>query len=167
MENHHPQGLVLGTIFFNVFIHDIFYFNKRARFTNYADDNTLSFEHPNIWIVRTCLEAEPANAIWWFSINLIQANPEKFPLIFFNCKVESPLILDGSIIQPEKEVKLLGIIIDENFRYTLSQKKFVRKPADSWALWEGLFTLTAIALANAQRISKMLYIRLFKHLIYL
>ena len=37
-----PQGSVLGSIFFNVFKHDMFYFIKRARLTNYADDNTLS-----------------------------------------------------------------------------------------------------------------------------
>ena len=106
-----PQGSVLGPIFFNVFINDIFYFIKRARLTNYADDNTLSFAHANFQIVKSCLEAEAAKAIWWFSINLMQANPEKFQLIFFNCKVDSPVILDGCIIKPEKVVKLLAILL--------------------------------------------------------
>ena len=81
-----PQGSVPGQIFFNVFINDIFYFIKRAR-PNYADDNTLSFAHPNFQIVKSCLEAEAAKAIWWFSINLMQANPEKFQLIFLIVKL--------------------------------------------------------------------------------
>ena len=122
-----PQGSVLGPIFFNVFINDIFYFIKRARLTNYADDNTLSFAHPNFQIVKSCLEAEAAKAIWWFSINLMQANPEKFQLIFFNCKVESPVILDSCIIKPEKVVKLLGITIDENLSFSIHTEEICKK----------------------------------------
>ena len=110
-----PQGSVLGPIVLTVFIKDIFHFIKRARLTHYAVDNTPSFKHPNFQMVKSCLEAEAAKAIWWFFITLMQANPEKFQLIFFNFKVESPVILDGCIIKPEKVVKLLGIIIDLSF----------------------------------------------------
>ena len=122
-----PQGSVLGPIFFNVFINDIFYLIKRARLTNYADDNTLSFAHPNFQIVKSCLEAEAAKAIWWFSISLMQANPEKFQLIFFTCKAEYPVILDGCKIQPEKVVKLLGINIDENLHFSIHTEEICKK----------------------------------------
>ena len=121
-----PQGSVLDPIFFNVFINDIFYFS-----TIYADDNTLSFAHPNFQIVKSCLEAEAAKAIWWFSINLMQANPEKFQLIFFNCKVDSPVILDGCIIKPEKVVKLLGITIDENLSFSIHTEEICKKAGSS------------------------------------
>ena len=79
-----PQGSVIGVIFFNVsFINDIFYFIKPARLTNYADDNTLSFfSHTNLQIAKACFETKAVKAIWWFSINLMQANPEKNQLIF-------------------------------------------------------------------------------------
>ena len=49
----------------------------------------------------------------------MQANPEKFQLIFFNCKVDFPVILDGCIIKPEKLVKLLSIAIDDTHRINL------------------------------------------------
>ena len=49
----------------------------------------------------------------------MQANPEKNQLIIFNCKVESPVILDGCIIQAEKVVKLLVINIDENLNFAI------------------------------------------------
>ena len=122
-----PQGSVLGPNFFDVFINKIFYFIKRARLTNYADDYTLFFAHPNFQIVKTCHEAEAAKAIWWFSINLIQANPEQFQLIFFNCKVESPVIQDGCMIQPEKVVKFLGINIDENLNFSIHTEEICKK----------------------------------------
>ena len=122
-----PQSSVLGPNFFDVFINKMFYFIKRARITNYADDNTLSFAHPNFQIVKTCHEAEAAKAIWWFSINLIQANPEQFQLIFFNCKVESPVILDDCMIQPEKVVKFLGINIDENLNFLIYTEEICKK----------------------------------------
>ena len=122
-----PQGSVLGPIFFNVFINDMFYFIKRARLTNYEDDNTLSFAHPNFQIVKSCLEAEAAKGIWWFSINLMQANPEEFQLIFFNCKVDSPVILDGCIIKPEKVAKLLGITIDKNLSFSIHTEEICKK----------------------------------------
>ena len=48
----------------------------------------------------------------------MQANPDKFQLIFFKCKVESPVILDGCIVKPEKVVKLLGITIYENLSFS-------------------------------------------------
>ena len=68
-----------------------------------------------------------SKSIWWFPINLKQANPEKFQLIFFNCKVESPVILDGCIIKPEKVVKLLGITIDENLSFSIHTQEICKK----------------------------------------
>ena len=47
----------------------------------------------------------------------MQANPEKFHLIFFNCKV--PVLLDGCINKPEKVVKLVGIPIDEKMSFSI------------------------------------------------
>ena len=58
-----PQGSVIGSIVLNVLINDIFYFIKRARLTNYADDNTYSFAHPNFQIVKACRETEAVKDI--------------------------------------------------------------------------------------------------------
>ena len=57
----------------------------------------------------------------------MQANPEKFQLIFLNCKVDSPVILDGCIIKPEKVVKLLSITIDENLSFSIHTKAICKK----------------------------------------
>ena len=36
-----PQGSILGSIVFNLFINDLFFFNKEAELANFADDNTI------------------------------------------------------------------------------------------------------------------------------
>ena len=37
-----PQGSVLGPLFLNIFLNDLFYFVTEAKVSNYADDNQLT-----------------------------------------------------------------------------------------------------------------------------
>ena len=38
-----PQGSILGTLMFNVFINDMFFLNNDINIYNYADDDCISY----------------------------------------------------------------------------------------------------------------------------
>ena len=58
-----PQCSILGPLIFNIFINDIFYFIDKAKVFNYADDNTLSYSHPDFSILIEVLENESRKLI--------------------------------------------------------------------------------------------------------
>lgn len=51
-----PQGSVLGPLFFNVFLNDLFYFIKVAKLSNYADDNQLYSSDLNPAVVEETMK---------------------------------------------------------------------------------------------------------------
>ena len=73
-----PQGSILGPTIFNIFVNDIFHFVKKSDLVNYADDNTLTFTHSDINVLKKTLEDESNILIKWFKENKMRANPDKF-----------------------------------------------------------------------------------------
>ena len=110
-----PQGSILGPVFFNIFINDIFGFIKNSSLYNYADDNTLSYaSYSETDLVKT-LEEESCVLIDWFSKNHMKANPEKFQAIALGKRSHSlNLAFNFQDIQVkcDDEVKLLGVTFD-------------------------------------------------------
>ena len=97
---------------------------------NYADDNTLSFNHTNFDMLTTILENESNILIKWFYENCMQANPEKFQALAVGKRTFSrnPVFQINSVdIYCDETVKLLGIEIDFQLKFDAHIKIICRK----------------------------------------
>ena len=57
----------------------------------------------------------------WFKVNSMVANPGKFQIMFLRSKIDNSKItfaIENKQIKCKREVKLLGITIDEKFTFT-------------------------------------------------
>ena len=122
----------LGPLLFNIFINDIFYFVTKTTLYNYADDNTVSYSHKDIEILKETLISECLKLLKWFVDNQMQANPEKFQSISVGKKTQSAMtnieIADVSIPCADN-VKLLGIELDYKLDFDVQVTQTCKKAA--------------------------------------
>ena len=116
-----PQRSILGPLLFNVFVNDMFHFIEKRVLYNYADDNSMSCTSLNARDVLSCLKRDYDNAVKWFEINGMQANPSKFQfMVMSNGSVDKDCIslsVDESILTPESHVKVLGVTLDDRLTF--------------------------------------------------
>jgi len=74
-----PQGSVLGPLFFNVFMNNLFYLMKEARINAYADDELAEIYTSDKDPVKLemKLQCQLLEADQWFGMNGMITNPNK------------------------------------------------------------------------------------------
>ena len=76
-----PQGSNFGPLLFNIFINDLFFSIQKSEVCNFADDNTLFCGEKDLDLVFLNLNSDLSNAMDWFKINSLRANPGKFQFL--------------------------------------------------------------------------------------
>ena len=84
-----PQGSILGTLLFNVFLSDLFLFIPSTDLVSHADDNT-PFESNNSELeVINEIKTAAESLILCFQNNCMKVNPDKFHFRLGNKKNSS------------------------------------------------------------------------------
>ena len=103
-----------------MFINDLFFSIKKSEVCNFADDNTLFSGDKNLEQVFSNLNSDLSNVIDWFKINSLKANPGKFQFKVLGANKNDSFNLNvaGKVIPSNSEVKLLGIVIDNELKFS-------------------------------------------------
>ena len=118
-----PQGSILGPIFFNLSINDLFFFVSDVSLQNFANDNTLSAFAETILEMIDVLQSGSEIIIDWFKNNKMIVNPDKFQAILLDKRKSDHknqrIVVENQNIKVLSSVELLGIRIDDKLNFNL------------------------------------------------
>ena len=128
IETGVPQGSILGSLLFNIFLNDIFYFINNGNLCNYADDNILYSIGKSLNMVKENLKINFIIMQKWFYENHVVLNPGKCHYLVLGTRSNSDTInLNGTKLASSSYEKLLGILIDSNLSFDKHIKSLCRK----------------------------------------
>ena len=117
-----PQGSILGTLLFQLYVNDLHHVSKVLNPIMFADDTSLFFSHSDINILFEKRSKELTNVSNWFNANKLSLNIKKTKFSFLHKsskKGNTPLRLpnlniNGFTTERESSIKFLGVWLDEN-----------------------------------------------------
>ena len=123
-----PQDSILGPLLFNRFINDFFFVREKSGICNFADDNSLYSCGANLKTVLQNLKHDASKPLYWFKINFMKTNPEKFQFIILSKKSYQRQKLSVNIFAIDEcnKVELVGLIIDKKLNFSKDIDKLGR-----------------------------------------
>ena len=143
-----PQGTVLGPIFFIVYVIDLILRLKNSKGLSFADDTKLIKAILGM-ICKLLLEQDLASVIEWSHANNMQLHEQKFEVLNYTLNYTNALrnlpftaellqytTPQGHIIEPNKVVRDLGVMVSSDCSWTPHISKMVSeaKTMASWVL---------------------------------
>ena len=111
------QGSILGPLFFNIFLNDIFLVIDETKIANYADDNTPYSIDSNVDVVLLKLNNDMSILMKWFNENYFVLNADKCRLLATTHADNVSITIGDEEIKGNKSVKLLGVTIDNKLHF--------------------------------------------------
>ena len=121
-----PQGSILGSLLFNIFLCDLFFEDESSYFANYADDTTLYTVSSNITKVLTNLSCYAQKLFIWFANNQMKANYDKYHLLL-STQDSVSIQVENFTIKSSKAKTLLGINIDNKLKFDIHVESIYQK----------------------------------------
>ena len=123
-----PQGSIMGSLLFNIFIKDLFFVIEKSDICNFVNDNTLYSSRTNLKTVLENLKYDASKLLLWFKINSMNVNPEKFQFMILIKKSyqSQKLAINTFTIDESDEVELLRLTIDKELNFSKHTDKLCR-----------------------------------------
>lgn len=126
-----PQGSILGSILFSIFINDLCKLDTTGKIITYADDTVIIYSAANYDSLQNDINADLLKIGDWFNVNDLILNSNKTKYINFtlrnNDNVDLNLIYHSlctnnlncncPLIQKVNTFKYLGLHIDQNLKW--------------------------------------------------
>ena len=134
-----PQGSILGPLLFLVYIIDLHEAVTHSLIHHFADDTNILYCNRSLKKINKYINHDLSQIVQWLRANRISLNTNKTELIIFRPKNKSikkhlNVRISGQKINETKQVKYLGMYLDEHLTWNFQLKQIKTKLSRSCGL---------------------------------